>query len=199
MESYPIFLFLLFNHFFIWIVMLISETEFCIKASGEPWKRNFFLFLQLHQSHLISLPRGDKGPSILRIVLIRLYTQTIYRTVWNIQMFNYFDVLTQGLDKIFYSKYDLIVWNLQMIRCLMFWPKTKTKFHSKPRKYYMFCKSSLNFEIDVLIFVFVNCPVVFLRFIYASESHWRPWGLWVCSSSTIYKWEARRAQYHMKI
>jgi hypothetical protein len=31
--------------------------------------------------------------------------------------------------------------------------------------------SSLNFEIDVLIFVFVNCPVVFLRFIYASESH----------------------------
>ena len=135
-----------------------------------------------------------------------------YRTVWNIQMFNYFYVLTQGLDKIFYSKYDLIVWNLQMIRCLMFWPKTKTKFHSKPRKYHMFCMSSLNFEIDVLILVFVNCPVVFLRFICASELHcywyrrqkknrvtfnsnnlWcdQDHGLWVCSSSTIYKWEAR--------
>ena len=143
MESCPIFLFLLFNHFFIWIVMLISETEFCIKAFGEPWKRNFFLFLQLHQSHLISLPRGDKGPSILRIVLIRLYTQTIYRTVWNLQMFNCFDVLTQWLDKIFYSKYDL------MIRCLMFWPKTKTKFHSKPL---MLCMSLLNFEIYDLVF-----------------------------------------------
>ena len=110
-----------------------------IKDYGKLWKKNCFKQIQkLSQCHnsamvkKVSLPRG---------------------TVWNLPMFLLFWCLTKGLNDMFYSKYNLIVWNLQMVRYF----HALTNVPLKASKILYVCISSLNLEIDVIIFVYVNC------------------------------------------